>query len=64
MRSEQVRRAARRDGRVLSNTDCVYGVWHTGDIRSGEAGGVPGTEPKVWLITPKGPWCGDQVPKV
>ena len=46
MRSEQVRRAARRDGKVLSNTDCVYGVWHTGDIRSEEAGGVPGTEPK------------------
>ena len=46
MRSEQVRRAARRDGKVLSNTDCVYGVWHTGDIRDEDTGGVPGTEPK------------------
>ena len=46
MRSEQVWRAARRDGRVLSNTDCVYGVWHTGDNRDEEAGGGPGTEPK------------------
>ena len=46
MKSEQVRRAARRDGKVLSNTVCVYGVGHTGDIRDGDTGGVPGTEPK------------------
>ena len=46
MKSEQVRRAARRDGKVLSNTVCVYGVGHTGDIRDEDTGGVPGTEPK------------------
>ena len=46
MKSEQVRRAASRVGKVLSNTVCVYGVAHTGDIRAGDAGGVPGTEPK------------------